>query len=177
MIKLTFDRFDFLSAVEGFARGSHLRQHVWKEVVFKNIYQMSDDEQDFFWYIMRRDLWECYFGFTKHMNGTSKQCGWDDYLHALAALHRGNRYVVTFLGASDRKRHKALCYKYNEKYRPLSVGRLCRKNQQSFYSYIDEKDILLVVKLGKVENRYVPDTHQNWWADDLALYDHPENIG
>ena len=64
MIKLTFDRFDFLSAVEGFARGSHLRQHVWKEVVFKNIYQMSDDEQDFFWYIMRRDLWECYFGFT-----------------------------------------------------------------------------------------------------------------
>lgn len=48
MIKLTFDRFDFLSAVEGFARGSHLRQHVWKEVVFKNIYQMSDDEQDFF---------------------------------------------------------------------------------------------------------------------------------
>lgn len=177
MITISLDHHDFLCAIEGFARGSHLRQHVWREFVWKSIPQMSDDDMDFLWYFMRRNLWECYFGFTKHMNVTSKKCGWDDYLHALAALHRGNRYVVTFLGASDRKRHKALCYKYNEKYRPLSVGRLCRKNQQSFYSYIDEKDILLVVKLGNVENRYVPDIHQNWWADDLALYDHPENIG
>lgn len=177
MITISLDHHDFLCAIEGFARGSHLRQHVWREFVWKSIPQMNDMDMDFLWYFMRRDLWDCYFGFTKHMNGTSKQCGWDDYLHSLAALHRGNRYVVTFLGASDRKRHKALCYKYNEKYRPLSVGRLCRKNQQSFYSYIDEKDILLVVKLGKVENRYVQDIHQNWWTDDLALYDHPENIG
>jgi hypothetical protein len=64
MIKLTFDRFDFLYALDGFAHSGWRRQYVWKDVVFKNIYQMSDDEQDFFWYMLRRDLWECYFGFA-----------------------------------------------------------------------------------------------------------------
>lgn len=33
MINLFLDRHDFLFAVEGFARGSHLRQHVWGEIV------------------------------------------------------------------------------------------------------------------------------------------------
>lgn len=32
MITFTLDRFDFLSAVEGFACGSHLRQHVWEQI-------------------------------------------------------------------------------------------------------------------------------------------------
>lgn len=48
MIKLYLNRHDFVSAVEGFARGSHLRQHVWCEIVFHNIPQMTDDDIDFF---------------------------------------------------------------------------------------------------------------------------------
>lgn len=34
MIHLRLDRFDFVSAVEGLARGSHLRQHVWEQIVY-----------------------------------------------------------------------------------------------------------------------------------------------
>lgn len=37
MIDLSLNRHDFVSAVEGFAHGSHLRQHVWREIVFLNI--------------------------------------------------------------------------------------------------------------------------------------------
>lgn len=44
MINLSLNRHDFLYAVEGFASGSHLRQHVWQEIVYKSIPQMSDDD-------------------------------------------------------------------------------------------------------------------------------------
>lgn len=37
MIFLFLDHHDFLYAVEGFARGSHLRQHVWRDIVYKSI--------------------------------------------------------------------------------------------------------------------------------------------
>ena len=85
----------FVAAVEGFAHGSHLRQHVWREIVFLSIPQMTDDEMDFFWFVFRRNLFDCYF--REDNNGNIvKCCGHEDYLHALAALHRGNRYKVTF---------------------------------------------------------------------------------
>ena len=61
MITISLDHHDFLCAIEGFARGSHLRQHVWREFVWKSIPQMNDMDMDFLWYFMRRDLWECYF--------------------------------------------------------------------------------------------------------------------
>ena len=61
MINLSLDRHDFLFAVEGFARGSHLRQHVWGEIVYKSIPQMSEDDLDFLWFYMRRDIFELYF--------------------------------------------------------------------------------------------------------------------
>ena len=41
MIKVSFDHHEFLFAIEGFARGSHLRQHVWRNIVYKAIPQMS----------------------------------------------------------------------------------------------------------------------------------------
>lgn len=40
MIDLSLDRHDFVSAIEGFAHDSHLRQHVWHEIVFRNIPQI-----------------------------------------------------------------------------------------------------------------------------------------
>lgn len=95
MIDLSLDRHDFVACVEGFARGSHLRQHVWREIVFLNIPQMSDDEMDFFRYISRRNLWDCYF--CKRNRFVNKTCVHNDGPHALAALLRGNRYKVTFV--------------------------------------------------------------------------------
>lgn len=84
MINLSLDRHDFLCAVEGFAHGSHLRQHVWKEIVYKSISQMSDDDMDFLWFFMRRDIFECYF---YELNGKKNtHFGYEDFMHALAAL-------------------------------------------------------------------------------------------
>ena len=77
MISLELDRHDFVSAVEGFAHGSHLRQHVWRDIVYRSIPQMTDDEMDYFWYIFRRNLWECYF--RKRGDETVFECGCEDY--------------------------------------------------------------------------------------------------
>ena len=110
MIDLSLDRYDFVAAVEGFARGSHLRQHVWHSIVYLNMPQMSDDEMDFFWFIFRRNLWDCYF---REDNGNiTKQCGHRDYLHALAALHRGNRHKVTFYPGSIKHPITCECYRF-----------------------------------------------------------------
>lgn len=61
MINLSLTPHDFVSAIEGFAHGSHLRQHVWEEIVYKSIPQMSETDLDFFWFIFRRNLYDCYF--------------------------------------------------------------------------------------------------------------------
>lgn len=124
MINLSLGRHDFLNAVEGFARGSHLRQHVWQEIVYKSIPQMSDDDMDFLWFYMRRDIFECYF---YELNGKKNTYfGYEDFMHALAALHRGNRYMVTFYNEIEHKQLQALCYRFDGEYHPL-------------YLYIDGK--------------------------------------
>ena len=106
MISLFLDHHDFLYAVEGFARGSHLRQHVWRDIVYKSIPQMSDDDLDYLWYFMRRDLFGCYF---YELNGKRHtHVGHEDFLHALAALHRGNRNKVLFVSEAHKESHIAL---------------------------------------------------------------------
>lgn len=119
MIFLFLDHHDFLYAVEGFARGSHLRQHVWRDIVYKSIPQMSDDDLDYLWYFMRRDLFGCYF---YELNGKRHtHVGHEDFLHALAALHRGNRYKVLFVSEAHKESHIALCYRFQKQYpSPLS---------------------------------------------------------
>ena len=110
MIDLSLDRHDFVAAVEGFAHGSHLRQHVWSEIVFRSMPQMTDDDMDFFWYIFRRNLFDCYF---YEINGRmTKNCGHEDYLHTLAALHRGNRYEVMFQSDNLKQPMTVECYRF-----------------------------------------------------------------
>lgn len=94
MITICLDRHEFLYAIEGFARGSHLRQYVWQDIVWKSIPQMSDDDMDFLWYFMRRNLWECYFNNIR--GELHRDVGWKDFLRVMAVLHRGNRHKVTF---------------------------------------------------------------------------------
>lgn len=111
MINLSLGRHDFLNAVEGFARGSPLRQHVWQEIVYKSIPQMSDDDMDFLWFYMRRDIFKQYF---YELNGKKNtHVGYEDFMHALAALHRGNRYKITFRSEADNALHNALCYRFD----------------------------------------------------------------
>ena len=168
MINLSLDRHDFVAAVEGFAHGSHLRQHVWSEVVFPSISQMTDDEMDFLWFIFRRNLWDCYF--YKDKNGRIiKRCGHEDYLHALAALHRGNRYKVTLCPDSFKETVTFKCYRFCGHYRPL-----CTPEQKdlmaSFNSFIPTEWIMKIVAMPMPQNKYVEIGKEKWWTD-FSIYD------
>ena len=170
MIDLSLDRHDFVAAVEGFAHGSHLRQHVWREIVFLNIPQMTDDDMDFFWYIFRRNLWTCYF--YEINTQSDRHCGHQDYIHALAALHRGNRYKVTFLPDNLKKPITTECYRFAGRYRPLRVpGQESR--MASFEAYVPDEWIQDVVKLDMPDNPHVQQGREEWWTD-LSVYDNPK---
>lgn len=166
MIDLSLDCHDFVAAVEGFARGSHLRQHVWRDIVFRNIPQMTDNEMDFFWDIFRRNLWDCYFS---EINGRIiKHCGHEDYLHALAALHRGNRYKVTFLLANLTHSVTIECYRFAGRYRPLCAPSHL-SNLSLFDAYIPEEWVTEKLKRDMPYNRYVVQGKEQWWTD-LSIY-------
>ena len=167
MINLSLDRHDFVSAVEGFAHGSHLSQHVWHEIVFCSISQMTDYEMDFFWFIFRRNLWDCYF---REVDGCiTKRCGHEDYLHALAALHRGNRYKVTFCPGNIKDPMTVECYRFGGYYRPLSNPGL-DKHMASFNSCVPAEWIIEAVAEPMPQNEYVEIGKEKWWTD-LSIYD------
>lgn len=167
MIDLSLDRYDFVAAVEGFAYGSHLRQHVWRKFVFAHISQMSDDDMDFFWYIFRRNLWDCYF---REVNGCmTKHSGHEDYLHTLAALHRGNRYKVTFQPDTLKQPMTAECYRFAGRYRPLRVPGL-ESRMAYFDSYVPREWIKDVVTYEMPHNKYVQEGKEELWTN-LGVYD------
>ena len=168
MINLSLDRHDFVAAVEGFAHGSHLRQHVWSEIVFRSISQMTDEEMDFCWFIFRRNLWDCYF--YKDKNGRiTKRCGHEDYLHTLAALHRGNRYKVTFYPETQKNPMTVECYRFGGYYRPLRSPGLDDR-MASFNSFIPAEWIIEAVAEPMPQNEYVEMGKEKWWTD-LNIYD------
>ena len=161
MINLSLDHHDFFSAVKGFAHGSHLTQHVWQEIVYKNIPQMSEDNLDYFWFYFRRDLWDGYF------YGGETRCGAKDYLHALAALHRGNRSYARFKSATDGKSHTALCYTFQNVLCPLYLDRSTKL--QGFDDFIPGEWVLKQKVIPLPVNEYVQAGKEEWW-EDLSIY-------
>ena len=174
MINLSLDKFDFLYAVEGFARGSHLRQHVWEQIVYKSIPQMSDDDMDFFWFYMRRDIFENYF---YEINGKKHtRFGYRDFMHALAALHRGNRYDVVLSNKISKEEIKVLCYRFDGEFRPLHIydgNERLRKELQPFDCFVG-KDCIVNVQRKKLPYNYnVKEKYNQWWSD-IEIYDNFE---
>ena len=167
MIDLSLDRNDFVACVEGFAHGSHLRQHVWSNIVFTSIPQMTDEEMDFFWFIFRRNLWDCYF---REVDGRiAKSCGHKDYLHALAALHRGNRYKVTFCTGDINDPMTVECYRFGGCYRPLRTSGQ-KDLMVSFNSFVPTEWIVEAVAEPMPQNKYVEIGKEKWWTD-FSIYD------
>lgn len=160
-VTLTLGHHDFLCAIEGFARGSHLRQHVWEDIVWRNLSQMDAEFMDFLWYYLRRDIWQVYFDKYGH------SCGREDFLHILAALHRGNRYMVKFKPEGKKKALSVLAYRFQNEYRPLTKleGQVPR-----FNSFIPAEWIVSVEQLPMVDNENVACIHTDWWLD-LEVYD------
>lgn len=172
MINLNFDRFDFASAVEGFANGSHLRQHVWREHVFRSIQQMTDDEMDFLWFIFRRNLWDCYFREREGM--IVCEYGSNDYLHALAALHRGNRYYVTFKHPQKKDLIEVTCYRFNGYFRPLYHPDHEDKQMADFEAAVPDEWIIEKTQHAMPENRHIQDGREDWWTN-LSVYENLVN--
>lgn len=167
MINLSLDCHDFVTAIEGFAHGSHLCQHVWSEIVFPSIPQMTDDEMDVLWFIFRHNLWDCYF---REVDGCiTKRCGHEDYLHALAALHRGNRYKVTCHTLATINPITVECYRFGGYYRPLHPHGI-NDRMAPFNCLVPTEWIIETVAEPMPQNEYVEIGKEKWWTD-FSIYD------
>ena len=146
MIKVELDKHDLLCHIEGFANGSHLLQHIWREVVMHYIPQMSKDEIDFTWYYLHRDVWPKFFG------GDTPRFGAEDFLQCMAALHRNNYYNLEFVGKQGEQ-NIVEAYMFQNRFYP----------PYSFNSFFDQTRIQEANKISLEENKYVPKHHQHWW--------------
>lgn len=170
MIKLKLDRQDFLCAIEGFARGSHLRQHVWQEIVYRSLPQLSEADMDFLWTYIYRDFRGFYVSEVGGMRHT--YCGAEDFFRALAILHRGNRYLVRYKSNKVGYTRFAICYRYGGRYCPLYNGKKPTKKLCPWTCYLPDEVIVNVEKLPMPENPFVPYNAEEAW-NDLEMYDKP----
>lgn len=172
-VTLTLGHHDFLFAIEGFARGSHLRQHVWRDIVFANIHQMDDDFLDFLWFYMRRDIWPLYEPETYSYNGAQRNispCGREDFIHCMAAIHRGNRYMVTFRNPEKKQDLSVECYRYDRTYHPVkALSYKGTEQNPSFDAFIPEEWVISAEYLGLPENSHVELGKEEWWGD-IQIY-------
>lgn len=176
MIKLSLDRHDFLYALEGFAYGSHLRQHVWRTMVYASIPQMSVEDMDYFWFFLRRDFFGSYF--REKEDSVQTRFGYYDFMHVLAVLHRGNRYKVTLRTKEGEEAQRCLCYRFDGHYRPLHNYQRSKKRRRLrlekkvalFDLFIPDENISVAVKVKSGANKFVEENKEEWW-EDLDIYD------
>lgn len=176
-ITLTLDNHEFYYAVRGFASGSHLTQDVWEKIVFRNIRQMDDEFIDFLWWTLRRDLFDQYMS---KADGSDRYrceaCGAEDYLHALAVLHRVNRFKVRFVARDmeDEDVRTAICYRFRNTFRPLYlIGRHPRRFA-AFNSFIPDEWLESSEWTGMdAENEFVSADGADSWRD-ISIYDTAE---
>lgn len=147
MIKIELDKHDLLYHIEGFANGSHLRQHIWREVIIYYIPQMSKDEIDFTWYYLHRDVWPKFFG-----RGDTPRFGAEEFLQCMAALHRNNYYNLVIID-DQGEQQTVKAYLFQNRFYPL----------YSFNLFFNETRIQEDKKISLEENKYVPKQHQHWW--------------
>ncbi len=159
MITMVLDWIDFLYAVEGFACGSHLRQHIWQEIVEKYISQMSNKERDTIWFYLRRDIWPLFFE-----GKYSKSCGAEDFLHCMAAMQRNNYADVTFRenGSPKGNLHTARCYIVQNTWYAT----------EHFTSFVPFEWIASIKKI-ETEPLYIEQGKESWWKTSLDLYNLP----
>lgn len=119
MINVSLDKHEILYCIEGFARGSHLRQHIWEKVFREFLPKMSEEEIYHVWYYAMRDLFEIYFGWGEYPG-----CGAEDFFHCMAALDLRNRVVVRTKYQGKIKYIK--CYRFGKMLCPIEGSFTCR---------------------------------------------------
>lgn len=126
MINLKLDRKEFFAVIEGLVRSSQSAQYVWREIVYKSIFNMNAEDLDYLWYYLRRDIHPCYF--YDHDGTTEPQPGHDDFAHALAAMHRGNvqRTTECWCGRMATKENVTTAHFLAKRHNPKEYAKLQR---------------------------------------------------
>lgn len=75
-MKIDLDKFELLYYLEGCARGSHLRQGVWRRFIDEFYDKLTVEERLFLFHYSVRDLWQI---FSEPYCSDSSRYGKDDF--------------------------------------------------------------------------------------------------
>lgn len=146
MKEFLLDKFELVCLLEGCARGSHLRQHIWRRMVEEWIPLMDDKDLDFTWWVCFRDLWGIFF---KDNNAITY--GAEQFLQMLASLNRNNYFKIT--SKDTNKTYN--CYKFQGRYYLLG----------SWDALIDINNTMEIHPTEKLKDNNIPDNLYIYWLD------------
>lgn len=107
-IMIEMDSAQILYYLEGCARGSHLRQGCWHDMI--RLYpKMSQCMRDFLYKYAKRDITQIYEPYNGY-----RVCGAEDFDQFLACFDKENRYMVTATDGNETE--TAETYLYQGKY-------------------------------------------------------------
>lgn len=91
-MKIDLDKFELLYYLEGCARGSHLRQGVWRRFIDEFYDKLTTQERLFLFHYSVRDLWQI---FNEPCCSGSFHYGKDDFNMFISRFNPYNKYKVT----------------------------------------------------------------------------------
>ena len=91
-MKIDLDKFELLYYLEGCARGSHLRQGVWKRFIDEFYDKLTIQERLFLFHYSVRDLWQI---FNEPYCSGGSHYGKDDFNMFVSRLNPYNKYNIT----------------------------------------------------------------------------------
>lgn len=141
-MKIELDKFELLYYLEGCARGSHLRQGVWRRFIDEFYDKLTVEERQFLFHYSVRDLWSI---FNEPYSSDSSHYGRDDFNMFISRFNPYNQYSVEVSNNDSTDEYE--CFWFNGKF---------YKNSNSV---IDDKHIKHVKWCGKedsdlYENKY-----------------------
>lgn len=91
-MKIDLDKFELLYYLEGCARGSHLRQGVWRRFIDEFYDKLTVEERLFLFHYSVRDLWQI---FNEPYCSGGSHYGKDDFNMFVSRLNPYNKYNIT----------------------------------------------------------------------------------
>lgn len=91
-MKIDLDKFELLYYLEGCARGSHLRQGVWRRFIDEFYDKLTVEERLFLFHYSVRDLWQI---FSEPYCSDSSRYGKDDFNMFVSRFNPYNKYNIT----------------------------------------------------------------------------------
>lgn len=141
-MKIDLDKFELLYYLEGCARGSHLRQGVWRRFNDEFYDKLTVEERQFLFHYSVRDLWSI---FNEPYCSDSSHYGKDDFNMFVSRFNPYNQYSVEVSNNDSTDEYE--CFWFNGKF------------YKDSNSVIDDKHIKHVKWCGKeasdlYENKY-----------------------